>query len=373
MRRIPELDALRGLAAISIVAFHYSHGSPLHDRGLYLGGLALDLFFVLSGYLISSIILAHSEERGFVRNFYARRSLRIWPAYYLLVLSYAGLIAIQPSLGDIPALPQYLTFTQHAESYRFAQVRFLAYPLGPLWSLAVEEQFYLIWPLLLWLVGARRMAPLAVAGVVLAIAARSAGFSDRILIARCDGFAIGGLLAVALDGHRKRGGDNRSFPARLVLMGTAALLLFAITPGESPIRMTLSATLFACIIGAVVLAEGHPILAPLRARWLCYIGTISYGIYIYHLSTIVIGDVVCAKLRLPAVLNATLVAPALCLAVSAASWAWIEKPCLRLKGLFSYGRPGEAGDGSTAAVGLDEDRAEIDEENLEPVAPLNPL
>src|SRR5438552_894440 len=110
--RVVELDALRGLAAVAVVAYHYSRETPWLDRGLYAGLIGLDLFFVLSGFLISSIILGHGGP-GFLRSFYARRALRIWPAYYLLIVGMALVVAIDPEVGTLRGLPSYLTFTQN--------------------------------------------------------------------------------------------------------------------------------------------------------------------------------------------------------------------------------------------------------------------
>jgi peptidoglycan/LPS O-acetylase OafA/YrhL len=110
MKRIAELDALRGIAAIGIVAFHYASGTAL-GRVTYVGVLALELFFVLSGFLISSIIRSHEGNRGFLRTFYLRRGLRIWPAYYLFMLAIAAIVLVRPGFGNLRALPSYLTFT----------------------------------------------------------------------------------------------------------------------------------------------------------------------------------------------------------------------------------------------------------------------
>jgi len=104
MKRIPELDALRGLAAIAIVAFHFGDHTPLHDRLLYVGAISLELFFVLSGYLISTIILEHTGERGFFKTFYIRRGLRIWPIYYLLLLVYTSTWLFVPRKAPLSGL-----------------------------------------------------------------------------------------------------------------------------------------------------------------------------------------------------------------------------------------------------------------------------
>ena len=269
-----------------------------------------------------------------------------------MVLAAGLVVALRPDLGNLRALPQYLTFTQEIQLYWSQRSPNLAYWLIPTWSLAVEEQFYILWPVLLGLAGPRRLPMIAAVCIVAAPAARHAGFSPTLLLTRFDGFAIGGLLAAALAWHRSRDGGDRLFTALAAAIGAGCLLVFLIVPpllGAGPfdldatpltaLRQTLSCLLFASIVGLTACHAGHPILAPLRARWLCYLGTISYGIYLYHLATLLVADAVTRRLRLPAPMAPILIGPALTLAVSAASWSWIERPCLRLKDRFSYGPP----------------------------------
>ena len=136
------------------------------------------------------------------------------------------------------------------------------------------------------------------------------------------------------------------------LVGLACVLYLAIglpLLGSPPFNMrdtpsgaadrAVVAALFACVIGLVVRHEGSRLLAPLRVRWLCYLGTISYGIYLYHLTALMLGEVILRRLHLPPTMSRFAAGPAICLAISAASWSWIEKPFLRLKDRFRYGRP----------------------------------
>src|SRR4051812_9144594 len=111
MPRVPELDALRAFAAGIVLLFH------LRPEGFVFGWTGVDLFFVLSGYLITTIILQHQAAPGFLRNFYVRRGLRIWPLYYLTLF---GLVALNPFLPrpqPMAGLPYYLTYTQNVPSY----------------------------------------------------------------------------------------------------------------------------------------------------------------------------------------------------------------------------------------------------------------
>ena len=163
--RIPELDALRGAAALAVVVFH------ANARWLRWGWASVDLFFVLSGYLITAIILRHGDRPGFLACFYARRALRIWPLYFLavgLVAAASPWLALPP---DWAALPYTLTFTQGVPEYwtGSATPGFSPY-LGHAWTLAVEEQFYLIWPALLLAVGRARVIPLAMGIAAVSVA-----------------------------------------------------------------------------------------------------------------------------------------------------------------------------------------------------------
>jgi peptidoglycan/LPS O-acetylase OafA/YrhL len=349
MKRIPELDALRGVAAVAIVAFHYGQGSALQPI-TGAGVLALDLFFVLSGFLISSIILSHGGDRAFLLTFYVRRGLRIWPAYYVFIVGIAAIIFLRPGFGSLRALPDYLTFTQYTPEYWFAEAPQLALPAQLTWSLAVEEQFYILWPILLTLVGVRRMIPTAIVFVAVAITARHAGYGQFLLISRCDGFAVGGLLAASLAGRRAPGSERVTTLRLAVLASVCVAYLLGVPTlqGFRPFTIhgtptaavdgTVAAAAFAAVIGLVVRHEGRPVFAPLRARWLVHLGKISYGVYLYHMLALVCGDAVASKLGWPRIASRAALSPSLTLGMAVVSWEFLEKPCLRLKDRFGYGR-----------------------------------
>ena len=146
--RIPELDAVRGLAAVAIVLFHWRFHWPFLRT-------AVDLFFVLSGFLITSILLRTGESPHAFRTFYARRALRIFPIYYLTFAIFLAINPFAPRPHPIAALPYFLTYTQFIQGYWGQTIPPFSRAFGHTWTLAIEEQFYLFWPLVAWAVGRR--------------------------------------------------------------------------------------------------------------------------------------------------------------------------------------------------------------------------
>jgi len=345
MQRVKELDSIRGLAAIAVVLYHLW----FIQVGL-LGG-AVDLFFVLSGYLITSILLSHPPTRGFLFAFYARRALRIWPIYYLTLLFVVVINPWAPLPGSLDGLPYYCGFIQNVTYYWSKSTPAFIPAYVHTWSLAVEEQFYLLWPVLLWLVG-RKGLRLSVAGlIVLAVTMRGLGFNRWLLATHCDGLALGALLAGLLEspsGMASRRADRRLFltvglGSAAYWVGSALLLRFA-DPGSSGHLITvvqstrmLSMNLgFFALVGLVAHHAGSPWLAVLRDRRLVYIGQISYGLYLYHHIVLYLWDDYATKHGLARHLGTDLAVAGLSLAVAALSYRFVERPILALKDVFPY-------------------------------------
>ena len=186
--RVVELDSVRALAALAVIIFH------TNSTWLPFGWAAVDLFFVLSGYLITSIILRHGGSPGFLRSFYFRRGLRTWPIYYLLLLF---LIVMAPVLKRPciwSSLPHALTYTQGLTRIWQSAVDPFSPYVRHTWSLAIEEQFYLIWPALVLVAGRRRVVPLCLLCAGASVLARGQGIWWD-LCSRSDGLILGGLLA----------------------------------------------------------------------------------------------------------------------------------------------------------------------------------
>lgn len=345
MRRIPELDALRGLSALLIVALHLGLGPtcPAFAR-------AVDLFFVLSGYLITATILEHRAAPRFLRNFYARRALRIWPIYYLALLGFAFLInPIRDRPHRLDGLWAHLTYTQNLPYYWGDRIP----PFSPwfrhTWTLAIEEQFYLLWPLLAMRAGRRWLAVAALALIAGPIAARTQ-WPPWLLLTRCDGFAFGALLAIVPAGSfaRHRGRWSSAF----ALLGIAASA--AIVSGDAisaalvsrwpilggPLGYSVSETAYNALCGAIVgltLSQaGRPALRPLRFPALCYVGTISYGLYLYHIPLFGLISADHYEVACTDSMTLDLAKLLASFALAIASWELLEKPILRLKHRYAY-------------------------------------
>jgi peptidoglycan/LPS O-acetylase OafA/YrhL len=172
-RWIPPLDGLRGLAILLVIFAHFGETLSAQRfpervfRSLFdFGGTGVDLFFVLSGFLITGILLDSRDAKNYFSAFYMRRILRIFPLYYFALLLVLGLII---PLERIP-----LQFNDVIWYFVYAQNWTLAIipHLGHFWSLGIEEQFYFIWPLVVWAAGRRRVFQIAIAGSLFSLALR---------------------------------------------------------------------------------------------------------------------------------------------------------------------------------------------------------
>lgn len=313
--RIGSLDGLRGLAALAVVAQHM----PSVD--VRQGWVAVDLFFVLSGYLVTSIVLARRGP-GFLRGFYAGRALRLWPAYLIAV---AACLALDP--GPPGAAPLYLAYLQQTP-------RYLGLPMPPWramshgWSLAVEWQFYLIWPALLILAG-RRVVPLCLGVALGSLACRMAGVHNWLLAARADGLALGSLLAAMEAGPLRRLVPAAAWAAA----GASALVVaaLALRPGADPLmawhpHRWAEPTAAALGSFAVVAWCVRRDPAPLRWAPLAYLGAISYGLYLYHYPVLRRGYSITLRLGLHDTLAGDALLVAASAGLAAASWHLVERP-----------------------------------------------
>jgi peptidoglycan/LPS O-acetylase OafA/YrhL len=328
----PQLDGLRAAAVVAVIVFH-ARGSWF--PGGYIG---VDVFFVLSGYLISSILVREHDATGQVsmRRFYVRRALRLVPALVLLSAVVAVAFALVPGVEDRAAT---LVGVATALTYTSSLVAAAGGDLGwmlPTWSLSVEEYFYVAWPLLL-VVLLRRRRPLVWVALLtgLAVVYRLAAglLSDwsiqRIAYGpdtRAEQLLIGCLLALVLSRGRLR------IASWQVLGGVLFLAAFLVVPPDlgGPFYRsggsTLVALAAALVIGGLSLEPQGWLARIASTRPLVWIGQRSYGLYLWNLPIIglVAATAVPEPFQMPVKLVLSFVVPAL-------SYRYVEQPFLRLK------------------------------------------
>jgi len=347
MQRIKELDSIRGLAALAIVIYH------LWFPAVGVFGLAVDLFFVLSGYLITTIILNNAFTEGFLFAFYARRSLRIWPVYYLTLTAMVVTNQFLPVPGNLEDLPFYLTYTQEVAHSWMGREPTFPLTFRHTWSLAIEEQFYIFWPVMIWIAGRRGLPAIAIVAVSGAVAARAWGVNHFILITRCDGLALGGLLAGLLGERVHTHSMSSDRQSRFIKLSLAALgvvlmvlictrLLSARWPGLAPpstidsLKMLGTNLVLLAMVGEIVLHSGRPELRWLRNPLLVYLGTISYGIYLYHHIIFKLWNSLAVRYGWPENMAVDLIKLGTSITLAILSWHFVERPILALKERFRY-------------------------------------
>ena len=358
----PELDVLRFFAFLAVFFHHaipaesafYARGglSPTITQWLLAakeaGAYGVDLFFVLSSYLITELLLREHARRGTfsVAAFYARRALRIWPLYFVFI---AATIFIVPALlpqeqfGPIYIVSFLLFFGNWA-----CAIYGLPFSVAsPLWSISVEEQFYIGWPLALRLIGIHRIKVIAFSLLGIAIGTRVflavGGFQHPAVwcntLARLDPIALGALLALFLGGRAPQISNALRF-ALLGLSFAIFLLVAKFLSQDGPTSvLTYAATAVAsvCLLVAFLRNEASFLrVAPFS--WLVYLGRISYGLYVFHLLALVLV----ARVLIPQLPNGIsfegrrIVSFLLTLLLAAVSYHLLEKPFLRLKKRFTY-------------------------------------
>src|SRR5271166_1683423 len=297
MERIPEIDGLRALAALSVFASHAFAFTLV--RVTSAGWIGVDLFFVISGYLITTILLGMRGSSHYFKNFYMRRTLRIFPPYYAL-LALCFLIGVFARNYHVD-WRLWLTYALYASSLTAVQPWYLAASAQPglassiqlNWSLSIEEIFYLLWAPAVRFLRVRHLFLLVISVIFAAPLIRwylhSPGQAIEYYFfpARMDTLALGSLLALL-----RHSGRSIHIPGWLPLAALAvplALLLRIPAPRGDAFFAVSGYTLIAIAMALVVAfvldrsATAHPICRILRAPLLVRLGTISYMFYLIHL------------------------------------------------------------------------------------------
>jgi peptidoglycan/LPS O-acetylase OafA/YrhL len=360
-QHLPPLDGLRGVAIALVLASHCvvtpASGSLgwVVRNAVSIGWVGVDLFFALSGYLITGILLRTRERPHYFRNFYIRRCLRIVPLYLVLV---AGVLASAPLLpfGATGPVWPFLTYTSNFWLV-FNRLGWLPVPAGypPLahvWSLAIEEQFYLVFPLIVFLLDRRRLRATLWAVVALSPLARLAinaliasGQSYFITFGRLDALAMGALIALGL--HQKTSIAASSAQRLMWLAGVLTTLagLLWLTGQTSFHKPFFNLAGLTVVDGAAALIVLAAVIRPvgllgslLHAKAIVGLGRISYGVYIIHYPVLLLTE---RCLSMPPGLGGWLgpllhavVSIGVTLLLAGVSWRFLEQPVLQLKRAF---------------------------------------
>ncbi|MEM6757488.1 MAG: acyltransferase [Planctomycetota bacterium] len=366
-QHVTALDGLRGAAVLAVVFYHclYLPGDNavvgFFNRLLLTGWVGVDLFFVLSGFLITGILLdTRKSGGGYFVPFYARRLFRIFPLYFLLLaIVFIGLPLVAPGVVPEDAQRSQVWFWLHISNIYYALYYWSWGALSPTWSLAIEEQFYLVWPAVVLLCPPRALKwvclGLAVMAFGLRVLGRWADFGPVAIyvftLTRVDGLALGAWVAIMVrDGAMlKRWGGPLITLAAVVGAGMVAFVCFYdridnLGRGGQTIGYSAAAIAFAgLILAASGATHANRLQSLCAAGWLRFFGKYSYAIYLFHrpvesfvnrvearLGWETQGTVPLALLHVGLVLGVTTL-------VSVVTWYTFESRILKLKRYFPYG------------------------------------
>jgi peptidoglycan/LPS O-acetylase OafA/YrhL len=350
-KHIPQLDGLRAIAVLLVLLTHfwtYPEGYTFLNRFAAAGWIGVDLFFVLSGFLITGILWDTRGHPGYYRNFFARRALRIFPPYYMVLVL---VFVVLPLLSTLPEQLEsdWWMYFLYLGNFALAAGGWQLFLIDITWSLSIEEQFYLVWPWLVRWFSLRRMIAICLTLIVVTPLVRALLWNDSnwmwlhmLTPLRADSFAVGALAALGL-----RQGWN--IPAlRIFVVGGVALAAL-IASGQFA-RDSMIAGTFGYSLTAIT--AGAALLAAMRSRWLSfsplrYIGKVSYGVYLYHPICLMVMSTVLAK-TVPKIspladsLVQLVATSLLAVGVASVSYYLVEVRFLRLKRHFESAAPAKS-------------------------------
>ncbi|MBI3478101.1 MAG: acyltransferase [Acidobacteria bacterium] len=357
MERVSEIDGLRALAALSVFV-HHVFGFPAIVRITGAGWIGVDLFFVISGYLITTILLEMRDDPHYFKNFYMRRTLRIFPPYYAFFLICISCAALAGSYhfswrlwGALAFYGTSLVATLPWFPGAFARLPDPARAIEVTWSLSIEELFYLLWAPAVRFIKREHLGILLFAIILLAPAVRyyvhTPGNRTEYYFfpARMDSLAFGALFAVYRGRFRMPAKLGYLFGIGMV--SSSLMLLFVADPQRNPWFSVCGYTVIAFTMTlalAYVLdrSGGNTFVCRiLRSRALLKLGTVSYMFYLLHLFVIkvfrtVFADILVSHWALNRILQVT-GSFAVTYILAALSWRYFESPILRLKSKFVSG------------------------------------
>lgn len=355
--RIKELDGLRGIAVLAVMNDHYMSWLPI--VGPQFGWLGVDLFFILSGFLITSILLGLREKEHYFKTFYARRALRIFPPYFLGVLTYVGLSFALGHPGTWGLWLQYIFYYTSLKVGQPPQLN-LAHPIVPsivvlglavLWSLSVEEIYYTIWAPVVRFTNQKEFTLLLVCMIVIAPLLRwylHTPLHPEIYTFYCrmDGLAYGSGVALLIR-QRNRSPEkwlriDKLFDWLTIIVLPPTVVFWLMTGGHESSQMVCTVGLvladlsFALVTHNLIRrAGGQQIwVRAFRTKWLCSVGMVSYSLYLFHYPLRGVSIELVSKLHLSrhaAAIGVVILGLILSFAVAYGLWYAMESPILRWK------------------------------------------
>lgn len=352
---IPALDGIRGLGVILVLIYHYGGSAMALGLGasaLKLTGLGwsgVDLFFVLSGFLITGLLYDAKGKQNYFRNFYARRTLRIFPLYYFAAFVVFFLAAVTGFglLGG--ANPAWIIF--YVGNFQMA-IEGGGSILDHFWSLAIEEQFYLVWPLIVLAFSRRTLMFVAGAMILVSPLVRTLmvlndapALAVYVLTpARMDGLAMGALIALMVRGPK---GIDPLMPWawRLGSAGLASFLLIVLVrrdfSTDDPLVLTLGISCLTIFYASVLVLSltFRPLANVMEVPVMRWFGKYSYGLYVWHpiVNIMLLHSPLTAQLGVDTKLEVLVLlvcAFIVSLTVTLASYRFLEAPLLRLRSRF---------------------------------------
>lgn len=308
---LPALDGLRGVAVLLVVMLHLTMqihnpsglGTFLLKGVFFFGWSGVDLFFVLSGFLITGILDDTKGTTNYFRVFYARRMLRILPLYYGALL----IVFVSPYLINTPGLARFLVPIKDQLWYWFYLQNLHPLPqpfvglIGHFWTLAIEEQFYLVWPVIILLLS--RKSALWVCAAILPFSVAYRAFTSYVMpelgsytatFAQLDGLAVGSALALLYRSPGAIAWIKPRLPFITAVSLAGMLILYtgrisALKPAKHVLPGTFLALTYGCLLVYAVERRHGPLAGFLRSKIMRFFGRYSYGMYVLHIPLISIG------------------------------------------------------------------------------------
>jgi len=338
LAKIPQLDALRAIAAACIILYHFLPAFGL--GGIPYGWLGVDLFFVISGYLITTILYRQRASTAgrwqVVRNFIFKRSLRLFPAYFAFITVFAVLM-ITTGLWSWDPGQSIWYYTYMSNILIFLEGPRAGH-LTHLWSLAVEEQFYLIWPWIVLFLSKRFLKPVLIGLVILSFSIKSFSGLEGIRLlpfAHFDTLGMGALLGIAGTGREGPLAIYASYAGHLVLLGLFLLILNGVTLDLDAFKYGAVLLMTTSMVLGVIAGYRGVIGGVLDIPWMGHLGRISYGLYLYHMPIPVLLKLAVVKLGVgfPG-WGLLMLSLSLTVIIAELSFRYLETPFLRLKERF---------------------------------------